>query len=102
MRWLNRRLAVDRGRVDRHGFDIGGPGLVIAARRRLATHAAIAALLRIAAVASSVRRVSNQFSALGRLPTNDAIPTVSTIVSNAVRASASVAKVVSQRMQPEV
>ncbi|MGU3668427.1 hypothetical protein ACLBX9_29960 [Methylobacterium sp. A49B] len=45
--WLNRRLNAAHRGVERHGLDIAGPDLVIAARRWLDTHEAIAALLAI-------------------------------------------------------
>ncbi|MGU3664532.1 hypothetical protein ACLBX9_10150 [Methylobacterium sp. A49B] len=45
VRWLNRRLVVAHQRVDRLGLDVAGPDLLLTARRWLATHEAIAALL---------------------------------------------------------
>lgn len=47
VRWLNRRLEAARCRVEHYGFDIAGPDLVIAARRWLDLHEAIAHLLGI-------------------------------------------------------
>ena len=47
LRWLNLRLEAARRRVNRLGLDAAGLGLLLTARRWLATHEAIAGLLRI-------------------------------------------------------
>ena len=47
VRWLNRRLEAAHRRVECHGLDIAEPDLVIAARRWLDLHEAIARLLGI-------------------------------------------------------
>jgi hypothetical protein len=45
VRWLNRQLEGARRRVARQGLDVAGVDLVVIARRWLATHEAIQALL---------------------------------------------------------
>lgn len=45
VRWLNQQLKVARRRVVRDGLDVAGTALIITARRWLAVHETIAALL---------------------------------------------------------
>ena len=45
VRWLNRRLVVAHRNVQRHGLDIAGPDLLLTARRWVAAHEAMNALL---------------------------------------------------------